>query len=224
MERTQLTRERHRASRDRRALYRLLDAQIVGHVGVTTSHGPLVVPTAIARVGDQLLLHGSVASGWMRLVKKGAAVAIEVTQVDGIIVARSSFASSIRYESGVVFGTPEPVAEADKLWALRVITEKLIPGRSREIRLPTAKELAQTVVLTMEIEEWSLKVSEGWPEDAPDDVASDKWAGVVLHQQAPGLICDMPGLPATIAVPPSVRALAAGWDSVSQGPPDLRSM
>jgi nitroimidazol reductase NimA-like FMN-containing flavoprotein (pyridoxamine 5'-phosphate oxidase superfamily) len=208
MERTRLTREAHRGSDDRSALDRLLDSEMIGHVGITTDDGPLVLPTLIARADDQLLLHGSVASGWMRRAKKGAGISVAVTRFDGVIVARSSFSSSIRYRSGVLFGTPALVDDEHKRWALTVITDKLIPGRSTEVREPSDREIAQTMVLSLPIEEWSLKISDGWPDDEPEDLDGDAWAGVVLLQHAQGLILGAPDLHPEIRVPDSVRALA----------------
>jgi nitroimidazol reductase NimA-like FMN-containing flavoprotein (pyridoxamine 5'-phosphate oxidase superfamily) len=208
MERTRLTREAQRGSDDRSALDLLLDSEMIGHVGITTDHGPLVLPTLIARAQDQLLLHGSVASGWMRRAKKGAGISVAVTGFDGVIVARSSFSSSIRYRSGILFGVPALVDDELKRWALTVITDKLIPGRSTEIRVPTDRELAQTMVLSLPIEEWSLKISDGWPDDAPEDLDGDAWAGVVLARQTQGLILGAPSLRPEIGVPDSVRALA----------------
>ncbi len=153
-------------------------------------------------------MHGSVASGWMRRAKRGEQVSVAVTQVDGVIVARSSFESSIRYQSAVIFGRPEPVDDERKLWALTVLTEKLIPGRTAEIREPSAREIAQTMVLSIPIHEWSLKISNGWPDDGPEDVATSVWAGVVLDQPGTGRILEAPDLAAGVPVPSSVRALA----------------
>jgi nitroimidazol reductase NimA-like FMN-containing flavoprotein (pyridoxamine 5'-phosphate oxidase superfamily) len=146
----------------------------------------------------------------MRRIKKGSAVAVSVTHVDGIVVARSSFASSIRYRSAVLFGRPYLVSDEEKITALTVLTEKLIPGRISEIRSPTAKEVAQTMVLTMAIDEWSLKISDGWPEDDELDREAQTWAGVVHLGRAEGRIEAAPDLARELEVPPSVRALAIG--------------
>lgn len=208
MERTELTRERHRASKDSAALYRLLDAHIIAHVALQTERGPLVVPTAIARADDRLLMHGSVASGWMRRAKQGEEVSVAVTQVDGMIVARCSFESSIRYHSAVIFGRPELVDDEHKAWALEIVTEKLLPGRSAEVRPPTAREIAQTMILSMPIHEWSLKISDGWPDDTPEDIATPTWAGVVLIQPGLGYIQGAPDLAVGVEVPASVRRVA----------------
>ena len=132
--------------------------------------------------------------------------ALAVTSYDGLVVARSAFESSIRYRSAVLFGRCTHVTE-DKERVLDLVTEALIPGRSAEVRRPTKAELAATLVLALPIEEWSLRISAGWPEDEDDDVAGPAWAGVVPVRPAYGAPQAAPDLRAGIEVPPSVRAL-----------------
>lgn len=207
--RTTLTRLPELASDDRGVLNRLLDDQLVGHVGLVRPDGfPVILPTAIARDGDRLLIHGSTGSRWLRMAAAGAPVCVAVTAADGVIVARSAFESSLRYRSAVLFGTCERLQGAAKEAALDVLTGRLIPGRSAEVRRPTPKELAATMVLALAITEWSLKVSDGWPEDAEDDVAGDAWAGVVPMTMGYGPPAPAPDLRPGIAVPLSVRRLA----------------
>src|SRR5512146_3063035 len=207
--RTAVTRLPEYASADRAALDRLLDEQIVGHVGLVRPDGyPVVLPTAIARDGDRLLLHGSTGSPWMRAAAGGAPVCVQVTAADAIIVARSAFESSLRYRSAVLFGVCEPLDGQQKQAALDTLTDRLLPGRVREVRGPTAKELAATLVLALPIAEWSLKVSDGWPDDPGEDVAGDAWAGVVPLAVAYGAAAPAPDLRRGIEVPPSVRRLA----------------
>jgi len=218
-DRTTLTRLPEYGSDDRAALDRLLDEQVIGHVGVVRPDGhPVIVPTAIARDGDQLLIHGSTGSRWMRLVADGASVCVEVTATDGVIVARSAFESSFRYRSAVLFGRFSRLAGLAKEAALDVLTSRLIPGRAAEVRRPSAKELAATLVLAMPLAEWSLKVSDGWPEDGAEDVAGDAWAGVV-PAAPPAYLAPVaaPGLRPGIPVPDSVRRLAES-SGVARGP------
>jgi uncharacterized protein len=208
--RTRLTRLPEYGSDDREALDRLLDEQIVGHVGLVRPDGyPVVVPTAVARDGDRLLVHGSTGAGWMRLAAGGAPVCVEVTAADGVVVARSAFESSFRYRSAVLFGTCARLDGAAKEAALDVLTSRLIPGRTAEVRRPSAKELAATMVLALPIAQWSLKVSDGWPEDPQEDVAGEAWAGVVpFLPPVYGAPLPAPDLRPGIAVPDSVRRLA----------------
>jgi uncharacterized protein len=207
--RTAITRLAEYGSGERQVLDRLLDDQFVGHVALVRPDGyPVILPTAIARDGDRLLIHGSTGSRWMRAAATGVPVCVEVTATDAIIVARSAFESSLRYRSAVLFGTCEPLEGPGKEAALDVLTERLVPGRKAEVRRPTARELAATLVLALPIAEWSLKVSDGWPDDPGEDVADDAWAGVVPLAVAYGQAVPAPGLRPGIEIPPSVRRLA----------------
>ncbi|MGH3165671.1 MAG: pyridoxamine 5'-phosphate oxidase family protein [Trebonia sp.] len=210
-DRARITRLPEYGSDDRQALDRLLDEQAVGHVaGVRPAGHPAILPTAIARDGDRLLLHGSTGSGWMRLAASGAPVCVEVTATDGVVVARSTFESSFRYRSAVLFGTCARLEGAAKESALDVLADKLIPGRVAEARRPSVKELAATMVLALPIAEWSLKMSGGWPDDDEADVAGDAWAGVVpVLPPGYGTPVPAPDLRPGIPVPGSVRRLAA---------------
>jgi nitroimidazol reductase NimA-like FMN-containing flavoprotein (pyridoxamine 5'-phosphate oxidase superfamily) len=154
-----------------------------------------------------VLAHGSTGSRWLRRLAEGVPTALAVTAYDGLVVARSAFESSIRYRSAVLFGRCAPVADAKERF-LDLVTEALIPGRSAEVRRPTKAELAATLVLALPIEDWSLKISAGWPEDEDDDVAGPAWAGVVPVHLAYDAPLAAPDLRAGIEVPPSVRALS----------------
>ena len=204
---TTITRLPEKAVTDRSVLDALLDEEYVGHVGVVRDGHPVVVPTAIARDGDRLLVHGSTGSGWMRALAAGADACVTVTSLGGIVVARSTFESSMHYRSAVLFGRFTALQGDDKARALDAIVEKLIPGRGAEVRASTAKELAATLVLSLPIEQWSLKVSDGWPDDDPSDVEGDAWAGVVPLRLIPGDPLPAPDLRPGIDVPPSVRTL-----------------
>jgi nitroimidazol reductase NimA-like FMN-containing flavoprotein (pyridoxamine 5'-phosphate oxidase superfamily) len=207
--RTEMTRLREKASTERGALDALLDSVRVGHFALAAEHGPVVIPTAVARDGDRVLAHGSTGSRWMRMLADGAPTCLAVTALDGLVVARSAFESSMHYRSAVLFGSCTRVPDADKAAALDVITEHLIPGRVGELRRPTTKELGATLVLALPIEEWSLKASAKWPEDLDDDIAGDAWAGVVPVVTGFGDARPAPDLRAGIPLPASVRALTS---------------
>lgn len=207
MPETTITRLPEKGVTDREQLDALLDEEYVGHVGLVRDGSPVVVPTAVARDRDRLLVHGSTGSGWMRGLAAGADACVTVTSLHGLVVARSTFESSMHYRSAVLFGRFTPLDGEDKAAALDVVVDKLLPGRRAEVRPSTAKELAATLVLAMPIETWSLKVSDGWPDDPPSDVESDVWAGVVPLRLTPGEPLPAPDLRAGIAVPSSVRRL-----------------
>ena len=206
---TEITRLREKASRDRGALDELLDASRICHVGLVADAHPVVIPTAVARDGDRILVHGSTGSGWMNRLADGTDACVTVTALDGLVVARSAFESSMHYRSAVVFGRFTPVVEAEKPRALDLLTESLLPGRSAEVRPPNRRELSATLVLAMPIERWSLKISAKWPEDPDDDIAGDAWAGVVPLASSYGAPQDAPDLRAGITVPSSVQALGS---------------
>ena len=196
-----------KASTDRAELDELLDSTRVGHFALVADDGtPLIIPTMVVRDRDRVLAHGSTGSRWMRRLAEGVPTALAVTSYDGLVVARSAFESSIRYRSAVLFGRCSTVTD-DKERYLDLVTEALIPGRTAEVRRPTKAELAATLVLSLPIEDWSLKVSAGWPEDEDDDVAGPAWAGVVPVRDAYDAPLPAPDLRDGIEVPPSVRAL-----------------
>ncbi|HET6878110.1 MAG TPA: pyridoxamine 5'-phosphate oxidase family protein [Jatrophihabitans sp.] len=209
--RTAITRLREKGSTNRAALDALLDSTFVGHFGVVDATGhPVVIPTAVVRDGDRVLAHGSTGSRWMRRLAAGAPTCLTVTALDGLVVARSAFESSLHYRSAVLFGACAPVASGERERALDLITERLLPGRTAEIRRPTRRELDATLVLALPIQQWSLKISADWPEDPPEDVAGPAWAGVVPMTAGYRAPLATPDLRAGIAVPPSVLALVDG--------------
>ncbi len=207
--RTRITRLKEKASTERAALDALLDVTRVGHFGLTDAGGrPFVLPTAVVRDGDRVLAHGSTGSPWLRTLAAGAPTCLAVTSVEGLVIARSAFESSMHYRSAVLFGTCRPLSGPDQLRALDLITDALIPGRVAELRRPTERELAATLVLALPIEEWSLKMSDGWPDDPPADVNGDAWAGVVAMTTAYRDPVGAPDLRDGLALPESVRRLA----------------
>lgn len=207
-ERVRPSRLTTRVGADAAVLRRLLADVPVGHIGFVTEDGqPFVLPTAISQDGDGVLLHGSTGSRWMRLLATGIPVSLAVTALDGMLVARSAFESSMHYRSAVLFGTCKALDGEQKLAALDSLTDALIPGRVAEVRRPNAKELAATLVLRLDVEDWSLKISADQPDDPDEDVAGPAWAGVVPLASRYTAALDAPDLRPGIEVPPSVRRL-----------------
>jgi len=181
----------------------------IGHFAIVSDDvHPVVLPTAVVRDGDRVLAHGSTGSRWLRRLAAGAPTSLAVTAFDALVVARSAFESSMRYRSAVLFGRCHAITGQDaKRRALDTITDQLIPGRSAEVRASTNKELAAVLVLALPIEEWSLKVSEGWPDDPPEDVAGAAWAGVLPVVQRYDQPLAAPDLHDDIPLPASVQRL-----------------
>jgi len=208
--RTQPSRKAERvSSSDEQALSRLLDESRIGHVGFVGENGqPVVLPIAIARDGEDVLMHGSTGSSWLRQIAQGIPVSLAVTALDALVVARSAFESSMRYRSAVLFGRCQAItADADKVHALDLLTDSLIPGRVAEVRRPNAKELAATLVLRLAVEDYSIKVSEIWPDDPDEDVQGPDWAGVLPAQTRYTDAWPAPDLRDGIELPASIRAL-----------------
>ncbi|HSZ02462.1 MAG TPA: pyridoxamine 5'-phosphate oxidase family protein [Terriglobales bacterium] len=199
--RTRLVREADRAVYDRAAAYQILDEGFICHVGFVADGQPFVIPTGYGRVGDNLYIHGSAASRMLRRVDEGVAVCVTVTLLDGLVLARSIFNHSMNYRSVVILGTARAVNDPkEKLEALRLLSEHILPGRWVESRLPNERELKATLVMRLPIEEFSAKVRQGPPVDDEEDYAFPTWAGVVPLTMVAGEPIDdarlMPGLKA----------------------------
>jgi uncharacterized protein len=188
-------------SGDRAALHALLDAALVAHVCVIDGGQPYVLPVAVARDGDRLIIHGSNASRLFRLLGEGAPTCLTVTILDGVVVARSAFESSMQYRSAMVLGTCRALEGEEKAVALAHLTERLLPGRGDDARPASAKELAATTVLVLPLEEWSLKIADGAPDDAPADLDRPVWAGVVPIEHRFGQPVAAPDLRFEVPVP-----------------------
>ena len=202
---TRVRREPHRQVTDRAALDAILDEALVAHVAVVRDGLPLVLPLAVARDGDSLLLHGSTGAGGLRL-GAGGPVCVSVAHVDGLVFARTTFESSMRYRSAVVHGVAEVVPEEDKERALEVLSDHLFAGRTAEVRRPLRKELAATLVLRLPLGSASVKVAAGPPEVDPDDVEPRRvWAGIVPMAITAGEPVASPDVPAGVPVPESVH-------------------
>lgn len=178
--RTRLVREADRAVYDRAAAYKILDEGFICHVGFAVDGQPFVIPTGYGRVGDNLYIHGSAASRMLRRIDEGVAVCVTVTLLDGLVLARSIFNHSMNYRSVVILGTAVAVKDAtEKLEALRLLSEHILPGRWVESRQPNEKELKATLVMRLPIQEFSAKVRQGPPVDEDADYAFPTWAGVI---------------------------------------------
>ncbi|CAB4574812.1 unannotated protein [freshwater metagenome] len=207
-ERTRLRREPQRGSHDLALIHAIVDEAPICHLGLTDVDGhPLVVPTIHARLGDILYVHGSAASRALRRLAGGIEACCTITHLDGLVVARSGFWSSMNYRSVMIFGRARLVDDPDEaMRALDAIVDHVLPGRSSEIRRPTAKEIAATKVIALPIDEASAKVRTGDPKDDPGDLGTDVWAGTV-----PFRVVSDPPVPAAnlaphVPVPASVRA------------------
>lgn len=204
-ERTRVKRLADRGKYDPETVFSILDEGFVCHVGFVVDGQPYVIPTGYARAGDKLYIHGSAASRMLRTLAGGVQVCVTVTLVDGIVVARSAFHSSMNYRSVVILGRATLITDPDeKEKAFEAIVEHIIPGRWAEVRRPTEPEMKQTAVLALPLEEVSAKVRTGGPKDDEEDYALPIWAGVLPLPVVPGAPIPDARLAAGLAAPPYV--------------------
>ncbi len=189
--RTRVVREADRAVYDRETVYRILDEGFLCHAGFVVDGQPFVIPTSYGRKGASLYIHGSAASRMLRQMKESVPVCIEVTLLDGLVLARSIFNHSMNYRSVVILGKATLVDDPeDKLAALRILSEHILPGRWDDSRQPNERELKATSVLRVPIEEFSAKVRQGPAIDDEEDYSFPTWAGVVPLEMTAGAPID----------------------------------
>jgi len=190
--RSELRRLPARGSHELKTIHAILDAAFLAHVGFQLEGQPFVIPTLYGREGDKLYLHGSAASRMLRELQTAIPACVNVTLIDGLVLARSAFHHSMNYRSVVAFGTARKIDEADeKIRALRTISEHVVAGRWNDVRGPTDKELKATSVLEFSIEEASAKIRQGPPVDEEDDYHLRIWAGILpMKMEAKAPIAD----------------------------------
>jgi len=185
-ERTRVRRLAERGHYETATIHAILDEALICHVGFVIDDRPVVIPTIHWREGNMLYFHGSAASRMLRSLRDGVDACVTVTLLDGLVLARSAFHHSMNYRSVVVFGKAQPVPEEDKVRVLESLVEHVVRGRSKEIREPNLKELRQTLVLALPIDEASAKIRTGGPVDDEEDYALPVWAGVLPLTLTPG--------------------------------------
>ena len=199
---TRLRRLPERGSKDMQLAHRIIDDSRICHVGFTLDGQPYVVPMALGRDGENILLHGSVVSRLMTNLADGLPCCVTVTHLDGLVLARSSFNSSMNYRSLMAFGTATLVSdEAEKKRGLDILVEHLAPGRLADLRPSTRKELNATTLLALPLETFSIKSRSGPPGDAKGDLDTPIWAGVIPLSLVAGDPQPAPDMPGDIPLP-----------------------
>jgi uncharacterized protein len=179
-DRTRLRRYAKRGSYDRALVHSILDEALVCHVGFVHDGEPVVIPTAFARAGEILYLHGAAANRMLATLASGARACVTVTLVDGLVLARSFMHHSLNYRSVVALGAAREVTDAaEKRRAFTALIESVEPGRSQRSRPASDDELRATRVLAFPLVEVSAKQRSGPPLDSPEDHALPYWAGVI---------------------------------------------
>jgi hypothetical protein len=169
-----------KASYDKKVVHGILDAGLVAHVGFIQEDGPVVVPMLYGRERNKIYLHGARKARIIRLLEKTNRASLNVTLLDGIVLARSTFNSSMHYRSVTIFGVPRIILDnQEKLLALKIISENTTPGRWNEVRDSHMKEIKMTGIIELTIKDASAKISSGPPDDEIDDYKIPIWAGVL---------------------------------------------
>ncbi len=181
--RTTPSRLAKRAHYDAETIHPILDEALFCTVSYAVDGQPMAIPTAFVRQGDKLYMHGSVGSHFIREIEKGGPVCISVMLTDGLVLAKSAFHHSVNYRSVVIFANAEKVTdETERMNALAMITDHLIPGRWDDLRPTTDSEMRKTTVLVFSLAEASAKIRTGGPNDDPEDAHLPTWSGVIPLQ------------------------------------------
>ena len=197
-----------RAVYDRATIHAILDEGLVAQVGFSLDNKPFVLPMAYGRIGDQLYIHGAKGTRMFKELKKGLPLCLNVTLVDGFVVARSAFHHSMNFRSVNIHGIGRLVEEQqEKYDALLAVTDHIAPGRWDETRQVTSKEINATSVIAVEIETAAAKVRAGMPVDDEDDYGLDHWAGIVPISTAYGQPINCSRLDDNIPIADSIKRL-----------------
>jgi uncharacterized protein len=207
-ERTRHRRLREQGRGDREDLFAVLRAGLIAHLGIVRDGYPMVVPTSYGYSDDTLYLHGSVASVSLRADSQACAT---ITIADGLVLARSVFEHAVNYRCAMIYGTPRIVTDPGEILdGLRLLSEHMAPGQWDYARRPSAKELAATRLLALPLDEASVKVRTGPPDDADSpDAELGLWAGELPLTATWSVPVADPALPPGIPVPPHIAARAS---------------
>lgn len=207
-DKTKVKRIPNRGFYDKETIFRILDSDFVCQIGFVYNNYPVVIPTIYGRKEDVLYFHGASVSRMLQTMEKGIAISLNVTKTKGIVLARSAFHHSLNYESVTIFGIATLVDDDhDKLEALRIISDQLIPERWEEVRAPNKKELNITKVLQLKITEASAKIRNEGVGDDKEDYKLNIWAGILPIEQKYGKPVDDEKLHSGIKLANSVKKL-----------------
>lgn len=222
--RTRLRRYPKRGRTDRADLYAVLDTGLVCFLGAVVDGYPRVIPMGYGRIGDELYLHGSVANQALVAAKEGGEVCVNVTHVDGLVLANSLFHHSVNFRSVMIYGRCRLVTDPDEqIAALRATADQLVAGRAAALPTTTPKQLKGAMVVALSLAEASVKVREGPPNGENADYERNVWAGVVPLVQRWAEPVPDPRLRDGISVPEHVARIvgqpAAGSRGARPRPP-----
>ncbi len=208
--RSKVKRISEKADYSKETIHGIIDEALYCNIGIIQNGKPFVIPTIHARMGNSLVFHGSNAS---RLIKtaKNNDICVTITLLDGLVLARSHFHSSMNYRSVVLFGKGEVITDKqERLSAFQAIIEHITPGRWNDARKPNEIELKQTAIIKMNIDAASAKISSKTPKDDDEDYNLNYWAGVIPITRTYGEATDDPLLNKEIQLPEYLKNYSRG--------------
>lgn len=159
------------------SVYAILDAGFLCHVAFQHQGQTMMIPTAYGRLDDTLYLHGSTKNFMLNQILDGQMACIAVTHLDGIVLAKSLFHTSVNYRSVVLFGKTILVEdEEERLEGMKIITENIVKGRWDEVKVGDENQLKATMVVKFKIEKASAKIRNEGP-IGDDDIKDEVWSG-----------------------------------------------
>ena len=177
---TTVKRAPKRGHYDKETIYKILDDDFVCQIAFIHEDFPVIIPTIYGRKDNAIYIHGATVSRMLVTLEQGLPISVNVTKTDGLVLARSAFHHSLNYRSVTIFAKGILVTdEKERLEALKIISDQIIPGRWEEVRLPNAKEMKATKIIKIPIEEASAKIRTGPPVDDKPDYDLPIWAGVL---------------------------------------------
>lgn len=205
---TKVKRAPQRGHYDKETIYKILDQDFICQIAFVHEGYPVVIPTIYGRHENSLYIHGATVSRLLVDLEKGVPVSINVTRTNGIVLARSAFHHSLNYESVTVFSSAVLVtSEEERMQALKIISDQIVPERWEEVRLPSTKEMKATKVLKIDISEASAKIRTGPPKDEKSDYELPIWAGVIPINRSYGTPEADPELKSDLPIPKSVQKM-----------------
>jgi uncharacterized protein len=203
---TKVKRAPKRGFYESETIYKILDNQFICQIAFVHDAYPVIIPTIYGRNGDNIYIHGASVSRMLLNLEKGFPISLNVTQTDGIVLARSAFHHSLNYQSVTIFGEAMLVTDENERYkALKIISDQIIPNRWEEVRLPNDKEMKATKILKIPITEASAKIRTGPPVDDKPDYDLPIWAGVLPINTSFGNPIADPVLKEGIPIPESIK-------------------
>ncbi len=205
--RTTINRKPQRAHYDQKTIYSIIDSGLICHISYIHEGEPRIIPTAFARIDNELFIHGSRVAGNMKVLATGIMASICITHLDGLVLARSGFNHSMNYRSVIIYGSGNIVDdEKEKSALLNKFTDYIIPGRSKDGLKPISKQdINATTLIRYQLNEMSAKIRTGHPIDDEEDYKLRVWAGVIPISRQFGEPITDPKMRHSIPIPNYVK-------------------